>query len=140
MRNFIIAIWYILYISCHALQNQSTKLKGTVWECKITEDCVNTYKFMTDSTFKFLSCEMQDEYYGVYFFMDGFLMLDEKGSVYDKNLPDSSADKAERKLYKVAITGNKLKHLSMSDWIDGKWIQSNYKFNEDYLYKKIKSK
>ncbi|MFD0975277.1 hypothetical protein [Salinimicrobium gaetbulicola] len=80
---------------------------------------------------------MQDEYFGNYYFEDGFLMLDEKGGIYDKDLPDSSIHRAERKLYKVEIKDDKLVHLFMSDWNNGKWVRSNFEFNEAYIYRKV---
>lgn len=127
-------VFPILSISCKAQEMQKADLNGTEWECKIAEDCTNTYKFITDSTFKFFSCEMEEEYFGDYYFKDGFLMLDEIESINDKNLPKTSPHRAERKLYKVVIEENKLKHLSMSNWINGKWVQSEFKFDENYIY------
>jgi hypothetical protein len=49
---------------------------------------------------------MQDEYFGDYHYEDEFVMLDQKGSIYEEDLPDSSMDKMERKLYKAEIMGD----------------------------------
>ena len=138
MRNFVVTlVFYILCLSCSAQSKERVRLEGTKWECKIAEGCINTYEFKTDSTFTFLSCEMQDEYFGDYYFEDGFLMLDQKGSIYDKDFPDSSRHRAERKLYKVEIKDDKLVHLFMKDWNNGKWIRSDFEFDDAYFYKKV---
>lgn len=139
MRNFIVIfLCSILCLSCKGQEKKRVELKGTKWECKIAEGCINIYEFKTDSTFTFSSCEMEDVYFGDYYFEAGFLMLDQKGSIYDENLPDSSIHRTERKLYKVDIRRDKLKHLSMSDWINGKWVHSDFKFDESYFYQKMK--
>lgn len=131
-------IWCsVLCFSCSGQGKQSTELTGTKWECKIADGCINVYEFTTENTFKFFSCEMEDEYFGEYYFKDGVLMLDQKGSIYDENLPDSSMHRAERKLYKVEIKGDKLKHLSMSNWVNGEWVQSSFKFDDNYSYQKV---
>lgn len=136
MKNFLVI--FLLFISCLYCNGQEKiELKGTKWKCKIAEGCINVYEFKTDSTFTFLSCEMEDEYYGDYYFKDGFLMIDEKGSIYGENLSDSSINKKERKLYKVKINDDELKHLEICNWVNGKWIMSNFKFDDSYIYKKM---
>ncbi|MBS4042940.1 MAG: hypothetical protein KGZ59_03915 [Chitinophagaceae bacterium] len=135
MRNLLVPLLYfILCFSFKAQEKQKRELTFTKWECKIAEDCINTYEFITDSTFKFFSCEMEDVYFRDYYFKDGFLMLDEKESIYDKNLTESSIHRSERKLYKVIIEKDKLKHLSMSTWTNDKWVQSDFKFDSNYIY------
>jgi hypothetical protein len=136
MQIFKVVVLSIFCFSCDAPDKLNTELTGTVWECKIAEGCINTYRFITDSTFRFLSCEMQDEYFGDYYFKDGFLMIDQKGSIYKNELAKNSLDNSERKLYKVSIKGNKLKHESVSDWINGNWIESDFKFDINYLYQR----
>jgi len=136
MRKLIIILLVLFCTSCNAQKKEKIELKGTKWKCKIAEGCTNTYEFTTDSTFTFLSCEMEDEYFGDYYFKDGFLMLDQKGSIYDEDFPNSSKHNAERKLYKIKIDKNELKHLSVSDWINEKWVESDFKFDDTYLYKK----
>lgn len=132
-----------LAMSCNAQNKQELKkehtlvLAKTKWECKIAEGCINFYEFKSDSTFTFYSCEMEDEYFGDYYFKGDTLVLDQKGSIYDKDLHENSIHRAERKLYKVEIKDDKLKHLFMSDWINGKWVKSNFKFDDTYLYKKV---
>lgn len=138
MEKLIIILLVFLCTSCNVQKEQKIKLKGTKWNCKIAEGCINTYEFTTDSTFIFLSCEKDDEYFGNYYFKDGFLMLDQKGSVYDEYFSNSSIHNTEKKLYKIKIEENELKHLSVSDWINGKWIETNFKFDDTYLYKKVK--
>ena len=137
MRIYLILLWSVFCFSCNAQEKQKVKLKGTKWECKIAEGCINSYEFKTDSTFIFLSCEMEDEYFGDYYFKDGFLILDQKRSIYYEDLSDSCLHQKERKMYKVEIKEDKLKHLLMSDWVNGKWIQSGFKFDDSYLYKKV---
>ena len=80
---------------------------------------------------------MEDEYFGNYYFKGDTLVIDQKGSVYDKDLPKESIHKTERKQYKLLIKDNKLKHLFMSDWVNEKWIKSDFKFDGSYLYKKV---
>ena len=64
MRNFLITILCSIFcLSCGAQNSQNIELKGTKWECKIAEGFINTYEFATDTTFTFLSCEMDDKYF-----------------------------------------------------------------------------
>ena len=139
MRNLVAILFCsILCLSCNAQRKERVALKGTKWECQIAEGCINIYEFETDSTFTFLSCEIQDEYFGDYYFQDGFLMLDRKGSIYDENFPESSRHRAKRKLYKVEVKDDKLKHLFMSEWNNGKWRRSDFEFDDAYIYRKVK--
>lgn len=112
-------------------------LSGTRWECKIADGCINLYEFDSDSSFIFYSCEMEDEYFGNYYFKRDTLFINEKGSVYDTELPEESTERAERKLYELIVKDNTLKHLSVSNWENGKWIKSDFKFDDSYLYKKV---
>lgn len=43
-----------------------------------------------------------------------------------------------RNLHRVDIKGQEFKHLSMSDWVNDKWVQSDFKFDESYVYRKMK--
>lgn len=136
MNNFVLTlVCSILCFPCYAQRKERVALKGTKWECEIAEDCVNIYEFKTDSTFTFLDCEMGDEYFGEYYFEDGFLMLVKNGSIHDDNFPESSRHRTERKLYKVELKDDKLKHLFVSDWVSDKWIRSDLEFNDAYIYR-----
>jgi hypothetical protein len=129
----------IFLTSCFAQEKSDVEINdliGTTWSCKIVENCINEYSFKSDSTFSFFSCEMQDEYFGNFYFEDGFLMLDQKGSVHDKSFPETSRHRAKRRLYMVKIDKDSFVHLSMSEWENGNWIPSDFKFDEDYIYEK----
>jgi hypothetical protein len=141
MRNLMLILLCLgLFISCNSQNKQEKKsiiLVGTKWECKITEGCTNFYEFKSDSSFIFYSCEMEDEYFGNYYLRGDTLILDQKGSIYDKDLPENSIHRTERKLYEVVIKDGKLKHLFLSDWVNGKWVKSDFKFDDSYLFKKV---
>ncbi len=124
-----------LFTSCNTQNIQ--ELSKTKWECKIAEDCINFYEFNSDSTFIFYSCEMEDEYFGDYYFRGDTLFLDQKGSIYDKDLPKESIHRVARKLYKTVIEDDKLKHLFTSDWVNEKWVKSDFEFDDMYSYKKV---
>lgn len=132
----------LLFVSCGSKYKQELQkgniLSGTRWECKIADGCINSYKFNSDSSFIFYSCEMEDEYFGNYYFKSDTLFIDQKGSVHDAELPEESTERTERKLYELVIKNNELKHLSVSDWLNGKWVKSDFKFDDSYLYKKVK--
>ncbi len=116
---------------------QVYSLENTKWECKIDEGCVNMYEFKADSSFLFYSCEMEDTLFGEYYFKKDTLILDEKGSIYDKNYPENSIHRIGRKMYWVSINGNKLSHLKMSEWVNDKFEKSNFKFDSKYYYNKV---
>jgi len=122
-------------MSCNTQNKQ--ELSKTKWECKIVEGCINFYEFNSDSSFIFYSCEMEDEYFGNYYFRGDTLVLDQKGSIYDKDLPKESTERVDRKQYKAIIKNDKLKHLSTSNWVNGKWVKSDFKFDDAYSYKKV---
>ena len=145
MRSLITIIAFsYLFASCNDQNKQDLKkeniliLSKTKWECKIAEGCVNYYEFKSDSNYIFYNCEMEgDIYFGDYYFRGDTLILDRKGSIYDKDLPKESIHRVARKLYKAVIEGDKLKHLSTSDWVNDKWIKSTFKFDNAYSYKKV---
>ena len=144
MRDLLIMIAFLyLFMACNTQNKQELKresilnLSKTKWECKIAEGCVNYYKFKPDSSYIFYSCEMEDEYFGNYNFKGDTLILDEKGSIYDKDLPEKSDCRAKRMLYKTVIKNDELLFISVSDWINGEWVKSDFKFNDAYSYKKV---
>ena len=136
-----IILLMLLFVSCGSKYKQELQkeniLSDTKWEYKITNNCINFYEFNSDRSFRFYSCEMEDEYFGNYYFKRDTLFIDQKGSIYDAELPEESTERTERKLYELIMKDNKLKHLSFSDWINGKWIKSDFKFDDSYLYKKV---
>jgi len=115
-------------------ESAKISLAGTEWQCKIAEGCINVYEFKKDSSYKFYSCEMEDSLYGSYFFKQDTLILDEKGSIYD--IPEDEHN-AGRKKYYAIIKDDKLKHLKMYEWFNGKFELSNFKFDDSYSYKKV---
>ncbi|MDR0229154.1 MAG: hypothetical protein LBI72_08845 [Flavobacteriaceae bacterium] len=132
MKNIYILIVVFFYaIVCCSQTQEKIDLVGTKWECKIGKDCVNVYKFITDTTFEFYSCEMKETYYGDYYFENNSLMIYEKGS-YEQS------DYYEQKLFKVCIKDNYLKHISLSYMEKGKWVKSKFVFDDIYKYMKIK--
>ena len=144
MRNLITIIIFLhLLISCNTRHKKEFKkentlvLSNTKWECQIAENCINYYEFKSDSSYTFYSCEMEDEYFGNYYFKGDTLVLDEKGSIYDKDLPKESSHRSERLLYEKIIKDGKLKSLFVSDWVNGKWVKSDFKFDDAYSYKKV---
>ncbi|WP_353100436.1 hypothetical protein [Myroides odoratus] len=115
---------------------QETKfdLKGTVWQCSISKDCVNQYSFLTADTFEFYSCEREETYYGEYYFENDFLMIYEKGSY------EESEDYYKQKLYKVSLKAGCLVHVQLSYKEGEQWIASNFVLDDKYEYCKAKSK
>ncbi|MDM1046614.1 hypothetical protein HX004_08395 [Myroides sp. 1354] len=107
-------------------------LEGTKWQCVIEENCVNQYRFVTVDTFEFYSCEMEETYYGTYYFEDNFLMIYEKGSY------EESDDYYEQKLFKTVIEDNYLKHLTLNYLEKGKWVKSKFVLEDKYKYYKVK--
>ncbi|WP_281235088.1 hypothetical protein [Flavobacterium gelatinilyticum] len=118
-------------------RQDSVNLNNTRWECAISDDCVNKYEFKANNKFILHSCEMEDDYFGDYYFRNDTLFIDQKGSLNDNELPEGSTERAERKLYELIIVDNKLKHLYVSDWVKGKWVRSNFQFDNLYLYSKV---
>lgn len=116
------------------VESAKISLTGTEWQCKIAEGCINVYEFKSDSSYKFYSCEMEDSLYGSYFFKQDTLILDEKGSIYDT---PGDEHNMEKKRYYVIIKDDKLKHLKMYEWFNGKFELSNFMFDDSYSYKKV---
>ena len=85
----------------------------------------------------FYSCEMEDTYFGDYYFRGDTLNLDEKGSISDIELPENSIHRSGRHLYKALIKNKKLEHLTVSDYVNGKWVKSDFVFDKSYLYKQV---
>lgn len=155
-KLFFLSVLLIMCFSCkhnkpdaitnidkNKIKNQNLKiqdsanLNNTRWECAISDDCINKYEFKEKNKFIFHSCEMEDDYFGDYYFRNDTLFIDQKGSVNDDKLPENSTERAERKLYELIIEDNKLKQLYLNDWVNGKWVRSNFKFDNRYLYEKV---
>ncbi|MDM1046610.1 hypothetical protein HX004_08365 [Myroides sp. 1354] len=130
-KIYILIIAFFYAIACFSQMKGKINLAGTKWECKIEKDCVNVYKFLTDTTFEFYSCEMEETYYGEYYFENNFLMIYEKGSY-------EPSDYYEQKLFKVCIKDNYLQRLSLSYMEKGKWVKSKFVFDDTYKYMKVK--
>ena len=144
MKFFFLIFSIVLVSNCNQLKtNKSTKtniavpiklsLAGTEWQCKITEDCINVYEFKINSSYKFYSCEMEDTFYGSYFFKQDTLILHEMGSIDD--IPNDEHKTTKKKYYAV-IKNDKLSHLKMYEWFNNKFELSNFKFDENYFYTK----
>lgn len=132
MRILILFLFLFLCGLHSVAQESKIDLKGTVWQCIISKDCVNQYSFITADTFEFYSCEMEETYYGEYYFENNFLMIYEKGS-YEQS------DYYEQKLFKVCIKDNYLQRLSLSYMEKGKWVKSKFVLDDQYKYCKTKS-
>lgn len=128
----ILTVVFFYAIVCFSQTKEKINLEGTKWECEIGKDCYNVYRFLTDTTFEFYSCEMEETYYGEYYFENNFLMIFEKGSY------EESDDNYEQKLFKVCIKDNYLRHLSLSYMEEGKWVKSKFVFDDTYKYIKTK--
>jgi hypothetical protein len=50
MRCILIILFTLIVSSCKVNYRQKIDLTGTVWECEITDGCINTYKFTSNST------------------------------------------------------------------------------------------
>lgn len=127
---FIPLVFGIIFNAC----SQNVPLTNTKWECKIADDCINTYTFKTDSTFIFYNCEMDDILYGNYLLKRDTLVLDTKSSVYDNVYDEDSPHRYERKKYIAIIQDNTIKYLWLEELTNGKWSKSDFKFTNDYLY------
>ena len=139
MNKLFSIILLLSFLSCRSQSERTiNSIVNTNWECKIAEGCINIYKFKSDNEFSFVSCEMEDVYYGKYYFVVDTLILEQLGSISDKELPEDSLHIAEKKLYKIDIKGNKLTHINMSNWVNGKWVKSDFKFDPNYIYKRKK--
>ena len=122
-------------IRSNLTQLENIPLAETKWQCKIAEGCINVYEFKIDGNYKFYSCEMEDSFYGSYFFIQDTLILDEKGNT---NHVSDEKYNVSRKRYYAVIKDCKLTHLKMYEFFNGKFVLSNFKFDEKYYYTKKK--
>lgn len=101
-------------------------LKGTKWVYKIADDCINFYEFINKNTFKFYSCEMEDEYDGVYYIKNDTLYTEEI-SLNDNN----------KIRYLLIQTKGKLKYIKRYSFSKNhlKWVEDNFLF-DDILFEK----
>lgn len=128
MKKAVILIFNLYLVSCFPQVDKQKQLKNTVWECQIDSNCINYYKFITDKTYEFYSCEMENISYGEYYFEDDFLM------VHQKEIINNEDDLIENRLYKLKVTDKYLEHLSVSDLENGKWVKSDFVFDSSYKY------
>lgn len=141
-----ILLFVSVFTSCRTEVNKKNETKNqwkepsianTKWECKIAEGCVDFYDFKIDSTYLFYSCEMEDSLIGTYHFKNDTLILNEKGSIYDNNYPEGSIHRSGKKVYWLSVSGNEMIHIKMSEWINGHWEKSNFKFDKSFIYHKV---
>jgi len=141
MKKIIYIFILLSTISCDSQSQNKTDesaLFETQWEYKIADGCIDIYNFKSDSSFTFFSCEMQDDFFGSYYFTNDTLVIIQEGSKYDEVLSEESIHRAEKKRYKTTINGDKLNHLSVDDWQNGKWVSSSFKFDDNYVFIKTK--
>lgn len=144
MKFFFLTFSIVLFSACNQFKTDKSdklnivaplklSLAGTKWQCKITEDCINVYEFKINNNYRFYSCEMEDTFYGSYFFKQDTLILDEIGSIYDT---PKDEHKITRKKYYVVIKNGRLSHLKMYEWFNDKFELSNFKFDQNIYYTK----
>lgn len=141
MRLAILLLIVFCNLSCSSYSQKNVteeSLQNTKWKNIIADDCINIYEFKSDSSYTFFSCEMQDDFFGTYYLENDTLIIIQEGSKYDETLPKESIHRAERKKYKVLVKRDRLTHISMSDWINNKWVKSDFKFDEGYYFTKEK--
>lgn len=146
MKSFFLAFFIVAVSSCNHLKSnkvdrsnilapQKLTLAGTEWQSKIAENCFNVYEFKTDSVYRFNSCEMEDTFYGSYFFKQDTLVLNEKGSIYD--IPNDEHN-STKKIYYATIIKGQLRHIKMFEFFTNKFELSNFKFDDNIYYTKKK--
>lgn len=147
MKFFFLTFSIVLFSACNQFKTERSDksniefplklpLAGTKWQCKITEGCINVYEFKINNNYRFYSCEMEDTFYGRYFFKQDTLILDEMGSIYDT---PKDEHKITKKKYYAVIKNGKLSHLRMYNRFNNNFELSNFKFDENIYYTKNKN-
>jgi hypothetical protein len=148
MKLFPMIFCIVVFSTCNQLKTdkidnsnilmpEKLLIAGTKWRSKIAENCFNVYEFKTDSMYSFNSCEMEDTFYGSYSFKQDTLILNEKGSVYDK--PNDEHNSTRKKYYAIIANG-KLRHLKMYEFFNNKFELSNFKFDDSVYYTQYEGK
>ena len=148
-NNLILFIFLFFCFSCHSQQEKEVEnvkniekklpvnLLNTTWEYKIAKGCVNLYDFYSEKDYKFYSCEMQDTMIGTYSVNNDTLIIEELGSAFDVNNKNTSDNSLSKSKMIIIISDNKLLHLKRYDWVLDHYVESGFKFSEDYKYTQV---
>ncbi|MCT4614864.1 MAG: hypothetical protein N4A49_08325 [Marinifilaceae bacterium] len=135
ITSFLI-IALVIFMGCNNLGNgeiSSKDLIDTKWSMKIAEGCINTLVFKTNRYIDY-SCEMEDTLIGSYKVENGYLILLQEGSVYDKFCEEDSSEKVGKARFKLTFNKGKLKFISKEDFLNGKYVKSKHVFTSEYTY------
>jgi hypothetical protein len=153
MERFIALIILSFLFGCQSSSNKKNdattkesfakmpELKGTQWEFKIADDCINYFQFKTDSNSIYYSCESEDKYYGKYYVENDTLYIHNFVTDTDSLLsPMENEHRSQQAKYKLVIKSGKLKHLERWSYSEVKdsWTKDNFDFGEDFLFEQVK--
>jgi hypothetical protein len=120
------------------LPKQVPYLMNTKWEHKIAEGCVNSYDFVSDSTYQFYSCEMEDIAKGSFFIKNDTLILMEL-NLKDVYSNDGSVSQEEEKVrFKIVFEENYFVLVSREQFSGENWIKRHVPNLEQYRYYQVK--
>lgn len=140
MRWLTISCFMNLCFACKISgqsQAESISIENSKWVCSIAENCTNIYEFGFDSNFIFTSCEMNDIYFGKYYFSKDTLIMEQFGSVDNVESMLGAVNMSELKQYRAIVNTQELIHVDLYDWENGKWMKSTFQFDPQFTYSKI---
>lgn len=139
MRLGILFMLSTLYLSCNnnVKSNISIELlENTEWYIEIAENCESTLEFRKEGKYLDYNCEMEDTLFGTYVIEEGFILLYQEGSVYDKYLEENSSEIVGKAKFKLVLENDKLKYIEREDFFNDNWVKSKHTFSDNYFYRK----
>ena len=117
------------------------EIKGSQWQYKVTNNCIDYYLFSTDSNYIYYSGEADYKSYGKYYIEKDTIYLYEYAYDIDSILSEEDGYYGlEKSKYKIVIELDKLKHIEKYSYskIKNKWIKDTFVFDDDFLFEKVK--
>lgn len=111
-------------------------LFNTTWYYYLNSTDRNEYHFSSDTTFSFISVEMDDTCFGNFIIRNDTLILKQEGCAADKYFDEGSHHRSTPRIDITVLVDGKIKHLYFSSLRNDVWEKSKFKFAEDYLYSK----
>lgn len=128
------AAFILFTILVAQLSNRTYNLVNTVWEYKIANGCLNTYKFRSEKIVDEYDCELNYTFKCTYRISKDTLVIIEKDDSHSED------NKITYYRMKYQITKDVLLGISNGELVNGKWLDKTFKTDSKPDYRRISTR
>ena len=109
---------------------------NTKWNYSFDKENSDIYHFKSDTTYSFFSSELRENFFGEFKIVNDTIFIYQEQGEYDDEFAKNSRHRTKKEIYALEIINGKLKHLNKKTLVEGFWKKSDFKFEENYLFRK----